>query len=194
MNRKLSLIITALVAAQYTYGQNLVRKDLPLYNVLTDNEITISKFDSHTAVVLIFTSIHCPYAKLYTDRIISMSNEYAEDNVRFVMVNANTLNTASKETLAQMKDVAHDMPKKMPYFADKKKLVKNTLKVQKNPEVIILIPTPDGYQKVYQGAIDDNPQSESQVNTNYVQLALEDLLADETIAIPYQRPVGCMIR
>lgn len=194
MNLKVSLIILTHLAASYTYGQHLVRKDLPLYNVLTENEITMSKFDSHTAVVLVFTSVHCPYAKLYKDRIIEMSEKYAVENVRFLMVNANVQSSTVQETLPQMKAHADAMPKKVAYYVDKKKVVKNTLKVQKNPEVIILVPTAKGFNKIYQGAIDDNPQSEAQVGTNYVQLALEDFLANEAISIAYQRPVGCMIR
>lgn len=194
MNPKLSFTLLALVACTYCFGQTLVSKDLTLYNVLTDNEITINEFESHAAVVMVFTSIHCPYAKLYKDRVRAMAMQYEDQNVRFVFVNANATDYANKETLAHMKAEANTMNENLLYFADQNQVVSKSLNVEKNPEVIILTPSSKGYRKVYQGAIDDSPQSESLARKNYVQMTLNNLLANQAITTAYQRPVGCRIR
>ncbi|UXX79183.1 redoxin family protein [Reichenbachiella carrageenanivorans] len=194
MNRKLYLIFIALVITLRSFGQNYVSKELPLYNVLTDTDITLAKFDSHSAIVLVYTSIHCPYAKLYKERISSMSDQYASQNVRFAFVNANANHPSNKETIKHMKDEANTSNQNVLYLADKNHTVRKALNVEKNPEVIILTPISEGYRKVYQGAIDDSPQSESTVRKNYVQMTLNSILTNKTVPLTYQRPVGCRIK
>ncbi|MEO9968031.1 MAG: thioredoxin-like domain-containing protein [Reichenbachiella sp.] len=193
MNRRLSLISMALAVNFYGYAQGLVSKDLPLYNVVTEKEITIESFSSHTAVVLVFTSIHCPYSKLYKDRISALSMKYEDQNVRFVLINSNAADPANKETLAHMKAEAQTLDNIL-YFADRKQLIKNAMKAEKNPEVVILIPSGKNYRKIYQGAIDDSPQSETLVRKNYVQVALNNFLSTQIAVADYQRPIGCRIR
>lgn len=194
MNRKLSLIITAFLASYYCYSQNFVSKDLRLYNVATDQEVAMNHFDSHTAVVMVFTSLHCPYAKLYKDRVSALSQRYSDQNVRFVFVNANLSDPSKRETIAKMKMEAKTTQNDVHYFADKNHSLRKLLNVEKNPEVIILTPSSRGFQKVYQGAIDDSPQSESEVSQNYVEMTLNNLLSDQAISIAYQSPVGCRIK
>lgn len=183
-----------MIAVSNCFGQALIKKELPLFNVLTDQEITIDAFASSKALVLIFTSIHCPYSKLYKQRVSDLSDQYANQNVRFVLINASANHPSNRETLAQMKNEASLLNKQLIYCADQQLLLKNALNVEKNPEAIILMPGAAGYQKVYQGAIDDSPQSASLASKNYLQTALDNLLAGQAISPTYQRPVGCRIR
>ncbi|MEP2023187.1 MAG: thioredoxin-like domain-containing protein [Reichenbachiella sp.] len=194
MYRKLPLTVTAILVCFYCFSQSLVSKDLRLYNVSTDQEIAMNQFDSHSAVVMIFTSINCPYAKLYKDRVSALSQQYADQNVRFVFVNANGSDPSKKETIAHMKAEAKTTLDDIHYFADKNHSVRKTLNVEKNPEVIILTPSSKGYQKVYQGAIDDSPQSESQVSKNYVEMTLNSVLSNQEVPLSYQKPIGCRIK
>ncbi|SMD38279.1 Redoxin [Reichenbachiella faecimaris] len=194
MNRKLILTLAALLASAHCYCQNLISKDLRLYNVKTDSEISINHFNSHSAVVMVFTSINCPYAKLYKDRVAALSQQYIDQNVRFVFVNANTTDPSRKETIAHMKEEVSSMHKDVHYFADKNHSVRKSLNVEKNPEVIILTPSSQGFQKVYQGAIDDSPQSESLVKKNYIEMTLNNVLSNQAVSIAYQKPIGCRIK
>jgi len=195
MNCKLFLAFSALLSYSHCYGQNLINKDLRLYNVMTDTEITMNHFDSHSAVVMVFTSIHCPYAKLYKERISALSQQYADQNVRFVLVNANASNPSKKETIAHMKIEASDTTyQEVSYFADKNHSLKKSFNVEKNPEVIILTPSGNGFRKVYQGAIDDSPQSASEVSKNYVQITLDNILTNKAVSMTYQSPIGCRIQ
>ena len=47
---------------------------------------------------------------------------------------------------------------------------------------------------VYSGAIDDNAQVEKDVRHAYLSDAIDIMLANQTIATPEIRPVGCTIR
>lgn len=194
MIRKLYLTVVAISVYTFSFSQTVVSRDLRLYDVSTDQEVTMQHFDSHTAVVMVFTSLHCPYAKLYKDRVSALSQQYADQNVRFVFVNANASDPSKKETIAKMKIEAQTTQEDVHYFADKNHSVRKSLNVEKNPEVIILTPSSQGFKKIYQGAIDDSPQSESEVSRNYVEMTLNNLLSDRAVSVAYQRPVGCRIK
>lgn len=194
MNLKLSLIIGTIFVSSFCSAQDMVSKDLRLYNVVTDNEITMNDFASNDAVVMVFTSIRCPYAKLYKDRVSAMSAQYADQNVRFVLVNPHASHPSKRETIAHMKEEANSLDDDLLYFADKNHAVRKSLNVKKSPEVIILTPSDKGYRKVYQGAIDDSPQSESLVRNNYVQMTLNKVLSDKAVSVAYQQPIGCRIQ
>ncbi|WP_456461466.1 thioredoxin-like domain-containing protein [Reichenbachiella sp.] len=193
MNLRLFLTLSALLSSSFCTAQNIVSKDLRLYNVVTDNEITMSHFDSHDAVVMVFTSIRCPYAKLYKDRVSALSEQYADQNVRFLFVNPHAAHPSKKETIALMKEEASSLDD-MLYFSDTNHEARKLLNVEKSPEVIILTPSSKGYRKVYQGAIDDSPQSESLVRNNYVQMTLNNVLSNKEVSVAYQQPVGCRIK
>ncbi|WP_420583326.1 thioredoxin-like domain-containing protein [Reichenbachiella sp.] len=194
MNLKLTYTIGAMLVSSLCFAQNIISKNLRLYNVVTDNEITMNQFDSHSAVVMVFTSIRCPYAKLYKERVSALSAQYSDQNVRFVFVNPHASHPSKKETIAHMKQEANSLDDDLLYFADKNHTVRKSLNVEKSPEVIILTPTTKGYRKVYQGAIDDSPQSESLVRNNYVQMTLNNVLSNKEISVAYQQPVGCRIK
>lgn len=194
MNLKLTTLFGVFLIAQFCFAQNYVSKELRLYNVKTDNEISINQFDSHDAVVMVFTSMRCPYAKLYKDRVSALSNQYKDQNVRFVFVNPHAAHPSNQETIEKMKEEASSLTSDLLYFSDTNHSVRKSLNVEKSPEVIILTPSEKGYLKVYQGAIDDSPQSESLVRKNYVEMTLNNLLSNQAVSIAYQQPVGCRIK
>jgi hypothetical protein len=47
---------------------------------------------------------------------------------------------------------------------------------------------------VYQGAIDDNPQVVSDVDTHYLIEALEEVITGNSPDESYMRPAGCVIK
>jgi thiol-disulfide isomerase/thioredoxin len=172
-------------------SQPTFSSDLELFNVITGSNISIDEFKSNAALVLVFTSISCPYSKLYSDRIVSLSKKYEEQNVKFVLVNSNS---DQSQGLESMKDAASNNGNKLLYFSDKNLTLKTAFNIDKSPEVIILKPVTDGFQRVYQGAIDDSPQSAAMAQQNYVQMALNNVLTNKPSPIDYTLPVGCKIK
>jgi len=46
----------------------------------------------------------------------------------------------------------------------------------------------------YQGAIDDDPSGKKEKRVNYVEQALEELLAGKAVSVPETKPYGCTVK
>jgi hypothetical protein len=68
------------------------------------------------------------------------------------------------------------------------------LKATRTPEVFVLQPVQNQFKVIYRGAIDDNPQSASDVNHAYLKNTLLNLLNNNKIELNQTRPVGCLIK
>lgn len=47
---------------------------------------------------------------------------------------------------------------------------------------------------IYQGAFDDNPEGDKSESINYVEIALDEALADKPISKPEIEPYGCLVK
>lgn len=179
---------------QTVSGQSIELPAVDLYDVTAKQTVSLNQFKSNKALVLIFTSNHCPYSKIYVDRIKKLAEKYTNQEVSFAMVNSNLPNLNDAESIENMQNHLDQNAIKLVYLADKEQLAKNTYNIEKNPEALILKPSEMGFVKIYQGAIDDNPQASNLVNSNYIELALNNILGGMPSPVSYKRPVGCRIK
>jgi len=82
----------------------------------------------------------------------------------------------------------------IPYLADKDQKIMEIFGAQKTPEVFLLSTAGGKFTIVYSGAIDDNPQTASDVRQNFLKDALEKLLAGQKVDVAIERVAGCTIR
>lgn len=195
MQLKTALILLLLVClVTRSKCQSVFSNDLELFNVNTGRNITIEEFKHDTALVLIFTNEKCPYSRLYSERITSLSDKYSSQNIQFAIVNTNTSPSNSQESEESMKQAANALEKGIMYLLDQNWKVKSALNIEKSPEVIILKPLGSGFEKIYQGAIDDSPHSAAMAQQNYIQLALDLMLDNSTVQIADTKVIGCKIK
>lgn len=168
--------------------------DFSLKDVITNKMVSLRDFDNATAIVFVFTSNYCPYAKIYEDRLQLLHDEFGSKNVKFVLINSNSSNLDDKDSIEKMKQKAKVNGYEFPYLADKKGIARNIFMAEKTPETFVVIPKDQTFIVAYQGAIDDNPQSPDQVESNYIRLVLENIISGKPGPITYKRPVGCRIK
>lgn len=65
---------------------------------------------------------------------------------------------------------------------------------EKAPEAFVVAQVKGVLSVVYRGAIDDNPQSPDEVKSNYIKLALNNLVAGKVSPVTFNRPTGCRIK
>ncbi len=159
-----------------------------LTNVTDGKTISLEDFSSSPGVVIIFTSINCPYDGYYLSRIKELTEAY-NSKTPVLLINSNT-----KESADQMKSYVEQHKLFIPYLADKEQKVLVNLNPRKNPECFLLQNAGGEFTVVYRGAIDDNPQTASEANNYYLKDAITKLLSKQKIEIPDVRPVGCSIR
>jgi peroxiredoxin len=188
------LAILFLTIFSHFTGFSQVINEFSLPNVVDGSTFSLSEAKGEKAVVLMFYSGKCAYGDYYLDRIISLKNEFSSKGVKFILINSSSSNLVAEESIEEMKKFATKYNLNIPYLADKEKQVKNMLKATRTPEVFVLKPTKGKFTVIYQGAIDDNPQSASDVSHAYLKDAILNLLNNKAPKLNKTRPVGCLIK
>lgn len=184
-----SVFISIIVSA---YGQSIAGFEL-------QDEVAMSSFKlesmrSKKAVVVIFFSNQCAYARHYTGRIKTMQQRFSNKDVEFVLINSNDATYSPEESPDSMRLFALNNGLELPYLSDKQKIVKTLFGAKRTPEVFVLKPSNNQFNIVYQGAIDDNPQVESDVDHHYLNDAVVSLLAGKEVETKSSRTAGCLIK
>jgi peroxiredoxin len=175
-------------------GLSQLIEPFSLPNTTDGTMYSLSDQMHNKAVVLIFYSGKCAYGDYYLERILNLRDEFSGLKVQFLLINANSSDFVPVESIEAMKTFAARHNLDMPYLADKDKKVKNILNATRTPEVFLLKPVQGKFEVVYQGAIDDNPQSASDVSHAYLAESIRSLLKNNRIAMNQTRPVGCLIK
>ncbi len=168
--------------------------DFTLKDVISGKATSFYSYKGSKAIVVVFTSNYCPYAKLYEQRIIDLANEYKSKNITFLLINSNNSSLSKNETIENMIMKAKESQFKIPYFADKQLIAKRIFQAEKTPEAFVVTDVKGVLSVVYRGAIDDNPQSPQEVEDNYIKMALNNLIQNKVSPVTFNRPTGCRIK
>lgn len=170
-------------------------ENFSLINAVTNSPVALSDFKAEKAVVLVFMSNYCPFAKLYEDRILTLAEQQRGQSVQFLLINSNTSLDHIDDSVEEMARRAKEKNYRMPYLADKSQKVAMMLKATKNPEVFVLQNTGGGnFVLIYRGAVDDNPQVPQEVASHYLRDAVMAAVNRKNLPYAEKRPVGCTIQ
>lgn len=188
----LSLILISfgctLQAQGYAFGS--VVEDFKLKN--TDGKwVSLSDFPDAKAYVIVFTCNHCPYAKLYEDRIIAMAEQYRKNGIVLIAINPNDAEIVPEDSYALMVARAKEKKYSFPYLVDEKQEIYPKFGASRTPQVYLL----DQQKKLrYSGAIDDAPKDASLVQTKYLDNAIKALENGKDPDPQLTKAVGCSIK
>lgn len=169
-------------------------EDFKLPNVVDGQEFSLREYEETPTVVVIFTSLYCPYAQLYEERISKLINDFQGDDIRFILINSNSPKNSPKESKENMSRMAQDKSLSVPFLADHDQRVARLFGAEKSPEVFVLARQKKSFKIVYQGAIDDNPQVPSDVHHYYLRDFLKASGSGKTYSLRTTPATGCMIK
>jgi len=158
-------------------GQRLPQFKTELWDV-SGEKPQKSAFDSHKnakATAYVFMSKTCPFCRLYEKRLAKMSQAYAKQGLRFIMVYP-TRKTPAEEKVAYHKKAGF----KGPMVNDKDTSIAKVLHITKTPEIVLV--AKDG-KIVFRGGIDDSPASEDNVKKPHLKTACDDLVAGRKLSV-----------
>lgn len=190
MTLAFALLFSSAVYAQGGYRLGAKVTDFTLKDP-SGQSVPLSSFNDAKAVVVVFTSVKCPYSKLYDARLQTISQTYSGRGVRFVYVNAAI---GLEEGSAPKAQPDQASTQSFPYLVDEGQQLSKQFGATKAPEVFVLQNSADGFYLRYKGAIDDNPQVASDVKEPYLRGALDNLLAGRSVSAPDKRATGCLIK
>lgn len=143
--------------------------------------------------LVIFTCNHCPFAKLYTDRLNRLSEKYAPLGVPLIAINAMDSLIYEDENYAQMKAWAEHEKWAFPYLQDGKQDVGRAFAADHTPDAFVLWKEQDKWIIRYAGAIDDNGAEPEKVQHTYITEAVDELLQGKKVSKPETDSFGCAI-
>ena len=162
-----------------------------LVDVVSEDSISLDPESSGPLVVVIFTSNFCPYSRKYEDRIKELHNTYSPQEIDFLLVNPND---TPDDSVEEMQKKAQSTGYDFPYLKDHDQVLKNIMGASRTPEAYLLRPVPNGFELVYQGAIDDNPQTAQDVEFQYLKSAIDRSLNGQPPEQAKVKVTGCIIK
>jgi peroxiredoxin len=150
---------------------------------------SLSNFDDKQIVILLFMANRCPTARVYTDRLESIQNEYGPKSVQLVGINSDNQYFFSTEALSQMIGIAKERRFNFPYLKDEDQQVAKNYGALVTLHAFVL----DNQRKLrYRGRVDDS-RDPSKVTIRDLRNALDDLLEGKEVRTPETRPFACSI-
>lgn len=158
----------------------------------TDGKLhSLAEVKNAKGYIVIFTCNHCPYAKMYEQRIIDLHNKYASKGYPVIAINPNDPTVEPEDSYENMKLRSKEKSFPFNYLFDDKQVIYPKYGATKTPHVFIL----DKKKVVrYIGGIDDNPQDASKVKNKYVEMAIDALESGKKIDPDMTKALGCGIK
>lgn len=153
---------------------------------------SLQEKDEYTAIAVVFTCNHCPFANLYTDRLNAFYQEYLPKGVLLIAINPMDSVLYEDETLSNMKTKAIKDQFLFPYIQDADQTIAKAFSADFTPQVYLLQNRKSSWNIVYKGIIDDNGKS-PEIAKNYLKEATDSLLIQRPIKDSIIESFGCKI-
>ncbi len=185
-------IIAAQVSlAQYKIGDEAI--DFNLKNI-DGKMVKMADFAEAKGFVVVFTCNHCPWSKLYEDRIVELDKEFAAKGFPVIAINSNDPEAYPEDDFESMKIRAAEKGFTFPYLVDETSGLAKTYGATKTPHIFLLRKENAQFIVKYMGAIDDNPKDAKGVSKKYLANAIHDLLAGRDVETKETKAIGCSIK
>jgi len=144
--------------------------------------------------IVVFTCNHCPFAKLYQERMNELNATYAPKGFPLLAVSSNDAEAVPEDRFEAMRDRAKEKHYNFPYLYDEDQDVARAFGAVKTPHAFVVVKENGKWILKYSGAIDDNGSEPGKVKTKFVAEAVEALLAGHEVSVKSTKSVGCAIK
>ncbi len=143
------------------------------------------------AVGVVFMCNHCPYVKLYLNRLKQLQTEFEPQGFTLIGINPNDATQFPEDGFEQMKTFATSQQLNFPYLRDETQDVANSFGARKTPHVFLLN---QAGVLCYSGQIDDHPDQPEAVQTASFRDAIAQVLSSAPVTPSSTEPIGCSIK
>ncbi|TAD98885.1 MAG: thioredoxin family protein [Bacteroidetes bacterium] len=189
----IALLINLLVFAQEGYKVGDKGMDFSLKNI-DGKMFSLASVKDAKGFIVVFTCNHCPFSKLYEDRIIALNKEFAPKGYSVVAINPNDVKAEPDDSFEKMQERAKEKGFTFPYLVDESQKIAKTYGAARTPHAFILQKQGAELKVVYIGAIDNNSESATAADKKYVEDAIHELLEGKKPTITSTKAVGCSIK
>jgi peroxiredoxin len=189
------LSLSLFVIAGYSQGYKVGDKasDFRLLNV-DGKYVSLSDYPDAKGFIVIFSCNHCPYVVAYEDRMIELHKEFAPKGFPVIAINSNDSIAQPQDAYSKMKIRAKEKNFPFPYLTDAEQTVYPMYGATRTPHVYLLRRDGADLRVAYIGAIDDNYQDASKVETEYLADAINAVRDGRKPNPDVTRAIGCTIK
>lgn len=156
--------------------------------------VGLDNFKDEKGVIVIFTCNHCPFSIMYEQRILDLDKEFSAKGWPVVAINPNDPEQYPADSYENMKKQAKKMKYTFPYLLDDTQEIAKAYGATRTPHVFLLERTDAGFTVRYIGAIDDNAQEASSVETKFLNDAIEAVSKGKDPEPAETKAIGCGIK
>ncbi|PKQ69905.1 thioredoxin family protein [Raineya orbicola] len=169
-------------------------RDFSLKNI-DGKMLSLATFPEATkGAIVVFTCNHCPFSKMYEDRIIALDAKYKPKGYPVVAINPNDPSRVPDDSFEKMIERAKEKGFTFPYLVDETQEIAKTYGATNTPHVFVLEKKGKDWIVRFVGAIDDNAKDASQVKERYVEEAVDNLLSGKKVSKAQVKAIGCTIK
>jgi len=166
--------------------------DFRLFDVITQEEISLREIQSDVATVMMFICNHCPYVKHILDVLVALTYDYIRKGVAFVAINSNDVEAFPDDNPEKMRKLAKEKRFPFPYLFDSTQQVAKAYEAACTPDFFVY----NGEMKsIYRGQFDDSrPGNHNLVTGKDLSEALDCILHGKPISLDQHPSLGCNIK
>jgi peroxiredoxin len=186
------VLATALsLAGALPIGSPAPQATVKMKSAVDGKSVSIADVTGKAGTLVVFTCDHCPFARGWEARIVSLANDYSKKGVGVILINANDPAQHEEDGLAGMQARAKTAGMQVPYVVDDTSSVARAFGATVTPEAFLF----DRRGKlVYHGTVDDNMRQPDQAQHHYLKDALDAVVAGKPPALPETKSLGCGIK
>ena len=166
--------------------------DFRLLNV-NGKMVSLKDYPDAKGFIIVFTCNHCPFAKLYPERMSKLNSKYKSLGVPLIAISSTDTVAYEDDSYPKMIAKAKHEKFNFPYLFDGLQTAAKNFGAQKTPHAFVVWKEKGKYIIKYNGAIDDNGAEPEKVKNQYVANAVDALLKGKEVEIKESKSLGCQI-
>ena len=155
--------------------------------------VSMKDYPDAKGFIIVFTCNHCPFAKLYPERLNALNLKYKIKGIPLIAISSTDTTIYEEDSYVNMIEKAKVEKFNFPYLYDGMQTAAKEFNAQKTPHAYVIWKENGEWIIKYNGAIDDNGAEPKKVKRRYVVNALDDLLSGKKIKITKTKSIGCQI-
>jgi peroxiredoxin len=152
---------------------------------------SLADFQDAPVLVIFFTCNHCPFVTGSDEVTRQTALRFQPQGVRFVGINANSVNTYAEDSFAHMVERMKEQRFPWVYLHDESQDVARAYGALRTPHFYVF---DQARRLVYTGRGVDNPREASKITRNDLVNALEEQVSGQTIRVAKTNPIGCNVK
>ena len=174
--------------------KSVIGKEISIFKLKNINGkyVSLTDYKNAKGFIIMFTCNHCPFAKLYSDRMNKLNKKYEVFGVPLIALNSMDTLLYEEESFELMQAKAKKDKFNFPYLSDDSQAIGKQFNASHTPEIFVIWKENEKWIIRYAGAFDDNGKHPEKA-TPFVANAIEELLHNKPVSKPETQSFGCKI-